>query len=218
MSNQVINNAQFLSGVNLMPTSVQSILDVFVIQGLISVNDADNLKQRYQTNREVEQYLINNRIVSRDTINKAYSILLKLPYISLDNVKIPYEIINIIPKHLAQKFGVVAFAKREDSLLIAVSRPADLTVTFSNGLERLMEEKHFRVDLYVTGKNDFDMAIKQYEVNKNKDILMEKGSLPAVFLRNQDIPTAYLGKFPLDFIENFRAVIFTPFSLCLIIS
>lgn len=203
-----MDNTQFLSGVNLMPTSVQSILDVFVIQGLISVNDADSLKQRYRTNREIEHYLVNNRIVSKDTINKAYSILLKLPYVSLENVKIPYEIISIIPKNVAQKFGAVAFSKREDSLLIAVSHPSDLTITFTNGLERLLSEKHFRVDLYITGQNDLDAAIKQYDRGKNKEVLMEKGSLPAVFLRNQDIPVTYLGKFPLDFIENFRTVIF----------
>lgn len=203
-----MSNAQFLSGVNLMPTSVQSILDVFVIQGLISVNDADNLKQRYRTNREIEQYLVNNRIVSRDTINKAYSILLKLPYISLENVKIPYEIISIIPKNIAKKYNVIAFAKREDNLLIAVSHPADLTITFTSGLDHLLVEKHLRVDLYITGQNDFDMAVKQYDAGKNKAMLMEKGSLPAVFLRNQDIPMIYLGKLPLDFIENFRAVIF----------
>ena len=208
MPNQVMNNAPFLSGVNLMPTHVQSILDVFVIQGLISINDADNLKQRFRTNREIEQYLINNRIVSRDTINKAYSILLKLPYISLKNVKIPYEIISIIPRSAAQKFGIIAFSKNEDSLLIAVSRPSDLSTTFTGGLEKLLAEKNFRVDLYITGQADFDMAIKQYNSGKNNEMLMEKGSLPAVFLRNQDIPINYLGKFPLDFIENFRAVIF----------
>lgn len=208
MPNQVANNTQFLSGINLMPTSVQSILDVFVIQGLISVNDADNLKQKYRTNREVEQYLINNRVVSRDTINKAYSILLKLPYVSLENVKIPSEIINTIPKSLARKYGVIAFAKREDSLLIAVSRPSELSVAFTAGLEKLMTEKHLRVDLYITGQKDFEISSQQYNTGRSKNVLLEKGSLPAVFLRNQDIPMSYLGKLPIDFIENFRCVIF----------
>ena len=203
-----MNNAQFLSGINLMPTSVQSILDVFVIQGLISVNDADNLKQKYRTNREVEQYLINNRVVSKDTINKAYSILLKLPYISLENVKIPSEIINIIPRNLARKYGVIAFAKREDSLLIAVSRPSELSIAFTAGLEKLMTEKHLRVDLYITGQKDFEVSFQQYSSNRSKNVLLEKGSLPAVFLRNQDIAISYLGKLPIDFIENFRCVIF----------
>lgn len=208
MPQQVLNNARFLSRVSLLPNSVQSILDVFVIQGLITSSDADSLKQRYKTNREIEDYLVGNRIVTHETINKAYSILLKLPYVSLTNVKIPPEVLAIIPRRLAEKYGIVAFSRKVDSVLVAVARPSNLTVTFSSGLEKLLQEKNLKVELYITGPKDFDEAMKQYNQTGGKNLLLETGSMPAVYLRNQDIPGSLLGKFPLDFIENFRAVVF----------
>ena len=208
MSQQVLNNAQFLGRVSLLPNSVQSILDVFVIQGLITSSDSDNLKRRYKTNREVEDYLVGNRIVTRDTINKAYSILLKLPYVSLTNVKISPEVLAIIPRRIAEKYGVVAFSKKIDNVLAAVSRPSNLTVTFASGLEKLFQEKNLKVELYITGPKDFNEAMKQYNQSEGKDLLLETGSLPTVYLRNQDISGSLLGKFPLNFIENFRAVVF----------
>ena len=55
----------------------QSILDVFVLQDLIDPGDADKLKAKLKTNRQIEEFLLRNRIVTKDTINKAYSIIFK---------------------------------------------------------------------------------------------------------------------------------------------
>lgn len=208
MQQQVLNNAPFLGGVNVMPNSVQSILDVFVIQGLITLSDAEKLKSRFRTNREIEGYLVANRVVTRDTINKAYSILLKLPYVTLENVKILPEVVNIIPKKVAEKYGAIAFSRKAGSVLVAVSRPSELSASFSTGLGKLLDDKDLRIELYITGKKDFDQAIKQYNPDSVKKLLLETGSLPTVFLRNYNISGSLLGKFPLDFMENFRVTVF----------
>jgi hypothetical protein len=70
----------------------QSILDVFVLQNLIDQEDADRLKQKFKTNRQIENFLLGNKVVTKDTINKAYSIILKLPYVELRNVRISEEL------------------------------------------------------------------------------------------------------------------------------
>ncbi|OGD63152.1 hypothetical protein A2215_01680 [Candidatus Berkelbacteria bacterium RIFOXYA2_FULL_43_10] len=201
-----LQNASFVSGALGNPNSTQSILDVFVIQGIISPNDAGQIKARFKTGRELENFLLKNRIVTRETINKAYSILLKLPFVSLTNIKIPQEALAVIPKNVAQKFGVIPFGTNGSNLMLAVSRPAELSIAFGKGIGELLDSKAMMLELYITGDKDFDEAIKQYGTeNKNG---LSSASFPTVFLRNQTIPADLLGKIPLTLAKKLRMVVF----------
>lgn len=206
MPQQVLQNAAFLSGLEVLDHGNQSILDVFVIQGLVKTSDAETLKRRYKTNRQIEQILLKNRIVSRDTINKAYSILLKVPYINIENFKISRESLNLIPESYARNFGIIPFGYANGVLQIAISRPSDLNANYVKGIGKLLEQKHLGVELFITGENDFNEAIKQYRVQGNN--LLETASFPTVYLRNQNISANLLGKFPIDFIRKFRVTVF----------
>ena len=205
MSQTVSKNSYFLNGLDLK-NSTQSILDVLVMQGLLSSADALKLKSKYRTNREVENFLLKNRIVSSDTINKAYSILLKIPYVSLVNFKIPKEVLPTISKQIAVKFKVIPFGVKNGSLQLAICNPSELSTSFNRGLEKIVTDKHLSLDLYITSKADFESALNQYD-GKEAD-LMTTGSYPVVFLRNQSIKGNLLGKLPLDFARKYRAIVF----------
>ncbi len=207
MSKKVFQNSSFSGGLMVQDFTMQSILDVFVIQGLISQEDSDSLKKRFRNNAEIEKVLVNNRIVTRETINKAYSILLKIPYVSLANTKIDNEILNIIPQKVAQKYGAVAFGINGTDLQLAVSKPLELNSNFQNGMENLMANKPYTISLYITGPEDFNEAIKQYRGVGN-DLKLKTSSYPVVFLRNQNISKSLMQRLPLDFIKKHRAVIF----------
>lgn len=187
---------------------MQSILDVFVVQGLISAEDADKLKRSYKTNQDIERILISNRIVTKETINKAYSILLKLPYISLENTKIDSEVLNIIPKKIASRYGVVSFGLKDNSLQLAISRPSSLDSEFNQNLDRIMDNKPYRIDLFITGPDDLNEVMKQYTGSVDSPTKLSSSSLPVVYLRNQNLSISLLKRLPLDFIEKHRAVIF----------
>ncbi len=207
MSKQVFQNSSFSSGLVIQGIPMQSILDVFVIQGLISNEDSESLKNRFRTNRELEKVLLDNRIVTRETINKAYSILLKIPYISFLNTKIEPEVLNIIPQKVAQRFGVVSFGINGNNLQIAVSRPSELNESFKDGMETLMANNHYTITMFITGPDDFNEAIKQYS-GKGMETKLNLSRYPVVFLRNQNISKTLIQRLPIDFIKKHRAVIF----------
>lgn len=194
-----ISNSTFLD---------QSILDVFVLQDLIDPNDAERLKRKLKTNRQIEDFLLGNHVVSKDTINKAYSIILKLPYVELRNVKISDELKNIVSEKTAKKFGIMAFSQDEGMIRIAISRPADILTSFQNGLNGLFEKRKLEVELFITGETDFNEALKQYRGNTENPFLLKRGSLPVVYLRNQPIEEVYLKKFPSSFVSKYRLVVF----------
>ncbi len=208
MSTKVYKNVGFASGQLSHDFSMQSILDVFVVQGLISNADAEKLKKIYRSNRDIERVLLSNRVVSQETINKAYSILLKLPYISLDNTKVDRDVLNIIPRKMSAKYGVVAFGLKDNNLQIAVSKPSLIDNTFDQNFDKIIADKPYKLDLYITGSNDFNEIYKQYKSESNDPDKLSSSGMAVVYLRNQDISHAVLRSLPLDFIERHRAVFF----------
>ncbi|OQB06001.1 MAG: Type II secretion system protein E [bacterium ADurb.Bin212] len=207
MPNQIFQNNVFPAGQTAHDISVQSVLDVFVIQGLISQSDAESLKNRYKTNRDLENILISNKVATRESINKAYSIILKIPYVSLLDTKIDTEVLNIIPKQVAQKYSVVAFGLNGNILQLAVAKPLELNAAFRTGIESLMANKPYVISLFITSPSDFNEAIKQYS-GRGIDSKLKSSSYPVVFLRNQNIPKNLIQKLPQSFIEKHRAIIF----------
>jgi len=195
-------------GFSNMSLSSQSILDVFVLQDLIDQDDAEKLKRQFKTNREIENFLVKNKIVTKDTINKAYSIVLKLPYVELGNIKIPDELKSLISEKIARKFGIIPFSLDEGAVRIALSRPADLLVGFRSGLDGIFKEKNLEVELFITSETDFNECIKQYNKKYQNSTLLKKGRFPVVYLRNQVIAPEFIEKIPLQFMEKYRVVVF----------
>ncbi len=188
--------------------SSQSILDVFILQNVINRDDADKLARNLKTNREIQNFLLQNSIVTQETVNKAYSILLKIPYISLRNVEIRKDVLEFIPAKYARKFGVIPFAVEDQTIRIAISRPADLVLGFKNGLAKVLGNTGYAVELFITGEDDFNSVVGQYDSKNKSNILLSRGSLPVVYLRNQPIADKYLKKLPRDFIAKNRLVVF----------
>jgi len=206
MSPTINYNNQLSSYQNVLVS--QSILDVFVLQNLVDPQDAERLKKHFRTNREIENFLVKNRLVTRDTVNKAYSILLKLPYIELRTVEIPEEVLSLVPEKIARKFNIIPFNVHDKTIKIAMSRPADLMAGYSQSISGLFQKKGLVVELFITGDQDFSECIKQYSKKNRGNLLLKKGSLPVVFLRNQSISTDYIQKIPKDFIEKYRMAVF----------
>lgn len=202
-------NISALSGLNQYVLNNQSILDVFVLQDILEIEDANKLKTSFKTNREVENFLIKNRLVTQDTINKAYSILLKLPYIGLSNVLVPDQALKIIPEALAKKYGIIPFDLEEGRLLkLAISAPSDLLANYPTALNKILIASGLMIELFITGLTDFKQAVAQYNKNANKELLLKQGSLPIISLRNLTIKDEFLKKIPREYVEKYRLVIF----------
>ncbi|MEI6498699.1 MAG: ATPase, T2SS/T4P/T4SS family [bacterium] len=186
----------------------QSILDIFVLQNILDKDDAIKIKKSFKTNSEVENFLLQSNIVTRETINKAYSIAYKLPYIELKNIKINPEILSFIPIALAEKYNIIAFAYENNIIRVATARPAEILVGFRSGIAKILESKKCGIEIFVTGEEDFQSVLRQYRGESQSDVLIKKGGAPVVYLRNQDVELQYLQKLPKDFIKKNRMVFF----------
>lgn len=186
----------------------QSILDVFVLQDLIDPEDARKLQKKLKTNREIENFLLRTKIVTKETINKAYGIMLKLPYIEIKNLDIPEAVLSMVPEKLARKYQLIPIGIEDNLVRVATANPADLLVGYDTGIGKLFADKKLEIELFLTGATDFEEAVKQYRKGYQNDLLVKRGSVPTIFLRNQSIKEQYLDKIPRDFIEKYRMVVF----------
>ncbi|MFA5158210.1 MAG: type II/IV secretion system protein [Patescibacteria group bacterium] len=186
--------------------SSQSIVDVFVVQGIISPSDGEKIKLKYKNNLAVERFLLANRLISREAINKAYSIILKLPFIALKNLEISEEITRLIPEKVGKKFQVIPFSKKNMVVNLAIGNPGELFISQNRGLEEMFLSKNFSIELFVSTPSDVLGAWTQGK-SKNK-LLLEKTKLPVIFLRNRNVNLKYLELLPFEFMLKNRMAIF----------
>lgn len=187
--------------------SSQSIIDVFVVQGLVLPVDAEKIKSRYKNNLAIERFLLSNRLISREAINKAYSIILKLPFIGLSNLSIPKEITSLIPEKLEKKYLVLPFAKKGSILNVAIGKPGELFLGANNDIKSLIGSKNLHLEFFISTPEDVLRALSSSGGEKN-NVQLEQGNLPVIFLRNRNVDMKYLQLLPLNFIEKNRLAIF----------
>ncbi|MCX6812144.1 MAG: type II/IV secretion system protein [Candidatus Berkelbacteria bacterium] len=189
--------------------SSQSIIDVFVIQGLVTPADAEKIKAKYKNNLAIERFLLSNKLLSREAINKAYSIILKLPFISLAGLAIPDEIKNLIPANVERKFFLVPFAKKNNLVSVAIGAPGEIFLAGNRNLSDLNLDGKNSIELFISTPEDIAAVLAQKSAG---DLRLSQGSLPVIFLRNRNFEMKNLKLLPLDFIIKNRVAIFDQVS------
>ncbi len=100
----------------------------FVIDsGLVPRKDVDAAeKVALEENRTLADALVSSGVISEDDLRRVESYVLGVPFVSLKNIKIPFEVLSLIPEPIARNHNIIAFKKEEGALEIAMLDTADL--------------------------------------------------------------------------------------------
>lgn len=109
--------------------------------GLISEKDFDRaLKESEENNQQIGDVLVSNGLIDQERLTKFQAYLLGVPFVNIEDEKIPPEILNIIPEQIAKSHNIIAFRKRENELEVAMLDPEDLiTVEFIRKADPLLK-------------------------------------------------------------------------------
>jgi len=199
-----------MSPINIISTpsvsEYQSILDVFLLQGLVNYQDYQKIKSKYTTNVQVETFLLQNKLISIDSINRAYSIIYKMPFVDLKNLQISQQVLSLVSPEFIKKFQASPFYLNNRVLSIAIAKPAMIAQIIPE-LEKYFEGKVRIVNLYITTPNDLGEVIKQYSKDPG-GMLLTKAKYPTVFLKNQNISPALVNLLPTEFLIKYHLIIF----------
>lgn len=80
---------------------------------------------------------------------------------------IPQDVINTIPKNIAQKHNIIPVAQQNGLLIVAMSDPLDIST-----LEDLRFTLNINVECVLATKNNIKDAIKNIITGKSRSLLM----------------------------------------------
>lgn len=95
--------------------------------GLVSKKDVDAAEKVVkEEKRTLADALVSGGFISEDDLRRVESYVLGVPFVSLKDAKVPFEILSLIPEPVARTHNIIAFKKTDDSLEVAMLDTADL--------------------------------------------------------------------------------------------
>lgn len=141
-----------------MPLSEQNLGEQLIRDGVLKKDAlAKLLTEAHNQNIGLDTLLINKKILSEkellETVAKSYGVQI----VDLNQIKIPKDVLLIIPEPLVKKHKVIAFEKNESELKVAMADPGDLET-----IEGLKKKTGTKVVPYYANPKDIDNVIKMY--------------------------------------------------------
>ncbi len=105
----------------------QRIGDILIQRKLITKDQlADALKVQKEKKEKLGDLLVNLGYISKDSLLEALSIELNIPAVHLTRIKIPLEVIQMIPKKMAERYCLIPVSVSEKDISVAMSDPLNV--------------------------------------------------------------------------------------------
>lgn len=143
--------------------------------GLISKADiVSSEKIAKDEKRTLAEALIAHGHMTEDDMRRVESYVLGIPFVSLKDVKIDFDVLTIIPEPVARKHNIIAFKKNEDSLEVAMLDTADLPA-----IDFIKKTVGLKIQARLTDTDSMRSALRLYQKNLKDefgDIIMKDAS------------------------------------------
>ena len=132
--------------------------DVLVDLGLMTAEQLAKARAEAQaSNVGVIDLLLASKIIKPADVIQAKAAQFGAEVIHLAGMKIPDDVISIIPRHLAKKYRVIPVFKGDGKIAVATSDPSDLNTT-----DTLTHLLNAEIELRVASEQDIENALNQY--------------------------------------------------------
>jgi len=104
-------------------------LESFMIDsGLVSKSEIELAKsETKKKHTSIGETLVNKGILTEDDLRKTQAYILGIPFVYLNDQKLDFSVLSLIPEPIARNHNIVAFRKINDSLEVAMLDTEDLT-------------------------------------------------------------------------------------------
>ena len=135
------------------------------LQSLILNNDlanekqmAEMVEQSQQEKQDLADVLVEKDILTEENLMKLVADAVKLPFVSLQNVSIPPEVLKILPEEFAKNHGIIVYDKNEKGIKIAVT---DLDI--KELLPFISQKANAKIAVALTTRKDVEHALLLYK-------------------------------------------------------
>lgn len=174
-------------------------LKQFVIDsGLVPRKDLDSAEKEAKSKEtDLATVLVNGGMITEDDLRRIESYILGVPFISLKDKKIDFEILSLIPEPVARNHNIVAYRKHEDALEVAMLDTADL-----GAIDFIKKKVGLKILPRLTDTESMKSVLRQYQKTLKDEfgdiIMRESASLKLVSEENQNLSEEELKKMAED--------------------
>jgi len=156
----------------LLPRATQEEIAILLVnEGLADAKTVQTVvAETKKTDQSILNVLASKSMVDEATLQRATAMVMKIPYVSLENVKIPQEILLKLPQEVSERSMVIPVGEMGGQLLIAMLDVADiqkvdyLSTLTQRPVRPIMTSKAGILHVLTQYKADFknvDKAVKQ---------------------------------------------------------
>jgi len=167
--------------------------------GIINKTQLSKAEKTAEADKQkLEDVLLKSGLVKEEELTKLKAYILGIPFVSLEEEKIPPETLSIIPEPIARKQNIVAFRKVGRNLEVAMLDPDDLQT-----IEFIKKKANLKILPRLTSEDSIKIALKQYQKSLQAEfgeiISQESKTLP---LTSEKITVAGEEELPKEELEK----------------
>jgi len=184
------NLRKTLRRISIVAEKDDYLADILVDLGFLTAEQLAKAREEAgASNVGVVDFLLAAKVIKPADVVQAKAAQFGAEVIHLANMKIPDEVISIIPRHLAKKYRVIPVFKDEGKIAVATSDPSDL-----NTIDTLTHLLHAEIELRVAAEADIEAALNKYYGGTGVAAGKSNAELDAVILEATEsevaLPTA----------------------------
>lgn len=129
--------------------------------GLISRADLDAAEEKARSSddhRSLGEMLIAEGYMTQDDMRRVESYVLGIPFVSLKDKKIEFDVLSLIPEPVARNHNIISFKKNDDSLEVAMLDTADLPA-----IDFIKKKVGLKIVPRLTDTESIRFALQQYQ-------------------------------------------------------
>lgn len=143
--------------------------------GLVPRKEIDSAeKEAKERNQTLAEALIGSGAMTEDDVRRVESYVLGIPFVSLLDKKIDFEILSLIPEPVARNHNIVAYRKEAETLEVAMLDTADLPA-----IDFIKKKVGLKILPRLTDTESMKMALRQYQKTLKDefgDLIMKESS------------------------------------------
>ncbi len=142
--------------------TTQTLADVLLAQRVLSASKLGELQaQAQQAHLTLDQVIEQANVVRDEDLLKAKAALYNLPSVDLFGKIVRAEILNIIPQELAVNYQMVAFARENNDVSVAMADPTNFQAL--EAIEFIARKNSLRITYYLASPASLKYIFRQYE-------------------------------------------------------
>jgi len=136
-------------------------------EGTINEARKNELEAEVERTKETEEEIIlRNKIIDEESIFKAKSRLVKIPFLKPATQEIPLDVLELIPEEAAMNYKMTPLFKKNNVIGVGMVYPENILA--QNALRFLSRKENFSYEIYLITFSDLDNILKQHSTLKRE--------------------------------------------------